>query len=111
MKYRGIVLIVGLLSVATAWAFGHARRAPRPEASAVTAARPADPVVPDPDPAPVRIEQRLVRVDIVQAPAPAQRRFAVAKRQVTPKAGLFARARRVLFGEGRHKPAPFPALQ
>ena len=60
-------------------------------------------------PVAVRIEQSFVRVtDWV---AEARRPVRATAARVKPEPRLIARARRVLFGDGTHRPEPFPRVQ
>jgi hypothetical protein len=64
-------------------------------------------------PAQVTVEQQLVHADVTAETVRTARPPSSLKR-ATPsprKEGFFARARRVIFGGGRHKPSPFPAAQ
>jgi hypothetical protein len=110
MRYfaAGTLAVIVLLA---AWAFAPGRGAPdrpvkEPESSALAGASAA------PAADSVRIEQRLVHVravagERVKTPGPALN----ATHNTTRRAGFLTRAHRVLFGEGRHKPAPFPTVQ
>jgi hypothetical protein len=66
-----------------------------------------------PAPARVTIQQQLVHADVTAETVRTARPPSSVKRATPPprKDGFFARARRVIFGGGRHKPSPFPAAQ
>jgi hypothetical protein len=62
----------------------------------------------------VTIEQQLVHADVTTEAARAARPQSGVKRAATApprKEGFFTRARRAIFGGGRHKPSPFPTAQ
>lgn len=72
---------------------------------------------PEPSPAQVRVEHRLITAEVVHERASAG--LGATRPPVTPRvqrsaqrepevSGLFARARRALLGDGRHRPEPFP---
>lgn len=81
-------------------------------ASAASPARTASPAAPEARPE-VRIEHQVIEVPTPAAPAPILRAVAPA-RSVSARAGregsapFVSRARRVLVGDGRYRPEPFP---
>ena len=107
MRRYAVVLLVTLLTVISgAWGYvtrGTPRHVQAPSMTPVAAAAAM--------PASVRIDQQLIRADVTIEQVRASRPPTIVKRAAPRKDGFLARARRVLFGEGRHKPAPFPSAR
>ena len=117
MRYIATVALATIALVA-AWAFAHGRREPQLPVPAAMAENAAASVASSASSADsVRVERQLVRAQRVRteavaaerkkAPRPALR----ATRNTTQRVGFLTRARRALFGQGRHRPAPFPSVQ
>jgi hypothetical protein len=127
MTWRHFTLLSGATAVAI---FGLAQRASTPVrrwTAAPAQAREAERV---------RIEQQIVRIPVTTPSPPARRRTSgdvdsrplrrgVAWRTVSgpaskqparkaepaPEAGLFSRTVKIILGDGRHKPQPFPKAE